>query len=210
LAGRIGQSGPGSHVERRGQPASIFGGNNLTIFGDEALQPDAAIEAEIAGLTAIGMSPQTARNVARASKLRDLANENERKVKAAARAERVASMETAFFMATRTGVARTPQQLVADAAVSMDNADLIAAAAERRREVYPAPSMIGEMAGRTEAIPAPQSPASKRARVAQRAKQILAGSKSAKRDTPEEYAAAYCRQGDVSYRDSGNRHISVR
>jgi hypothetical protein len=168
------------------------------IYGDEALQPDPAIDAEAQGLMRIGMSAQSARNVARASKLRDLAAEAEpwKVAEAEERAQRSGNAETAYFMAARSGLTRSFAEVVADAAASMDQADLMAAAREVRSPAdrpgwsTPVPSR-----------PAPESPASKRARLAARAQQILGPRRE--KDTLDGYRRY---RGTV---DPG-RHISVR
>jgi hypothetical protein len=168
----------------------------VTLFGDQPLEADPQIDAEMQGLMRIGMSPQSARNVARASKLRDMAADNEpwKVAEAEERAQRAGSAETAYFMASRSGLTRSFAEVVADAAASMDQADLMAAAREVRSPA--------DRPGWSTPVPSrPESPASKRARLAARARQILGPRRE--KDT----LAGYERyRGTV---DPG-RHISVR
>jgi hypothetical protein len=179
----------------------------VTLYGDQALQPDSQVEKDYADYQKVGMSPDMA--LARAqweawwSRQADLADKPERD----ARDARVGSLETGFAMAVRRGEAHTLQEKFAeiyDLSLKEDELGRRAESHRRRQgEILPP----GQLSGSSTPVPAPvESPASKRSKLAAATKRILgAGPKPASvKETPEQYAARYCRS------ENEPRHVSYR
>jgi hypothetical protein len=196
------------------------------LFGDAPLQPDSdQIEKAAADYRAHGLSPEYALGQAQADSRRDQLADRELREERTAQADRVEGKQTAFLMALRRGEAHT----FAEGMKARYEAGLVAdeierrQEAHRRRDLYP-DRMIGQLSGTSLPVPAPETPASKRARVARRAKEIVAamgdsrhgsmsglGSKPAERDTVEQYRQYGRSEPDdgVRYRDGGGI-VSIR
>jgi hypothetical protein len=196
------------------------------LFGDEAFVPAGGdeIEREAAALEAIGMSPEYALGQARSSWHRDHQADVDDQPEREAREARRATSEANFWRGLRVGEVHTFSEGMDALRAGSLVADELERRAEdrerrRRQEDRPAPS-IGQLSGGTMAVPPAEPPASRRARLAARAREIIAsGPKPVVKETPEQYAERYCRpsggDGGVRYRNEvvrrdGGEIISVR
>jgi hypothetical protein len=200
----------------------------MTLYSDVPLTPDSdRIEAEAEALQRIGLSPAYAWGVAQQSSRRDLAAERETREERQARADRAESATGGRWLAERHGELRTLAERMnefREAAAVGDQLERRREASEQRQrqEMWPRPApSIGQLSGGTTPVPPAENPASRRARLTARAREIIASGPKAPsvKETPEQYAERYGRpsggDGGVRYRNEvvrrdGGEIIAIR